>query len=126
MVVYEPHQNTRQAGLVQEYADAFAGVERLYWLPTYLTREDESIKELKPGDFIDVLENKKIAEPAELGEELGEKLLGWHEKGYLVLLMTAGPADLWLRKLVYAGNQESAATRFIHSSRNASDESDAR
>ncbi len=126
VVVYEPHQNTRQAGLVQEYADAFAGVERLYWLPTYLTREDESIKELKPGDFIDVLENKKIAEPAELGEELGEKLLGWHEKGYLVLLMTAGPADLWLRKLVYAGNQESAATRFIHSSRNASDESDAR
>lgn len=125
VVVYEPHQNTRQAGLVQEYADAFAGVERLYWLPTYLTREDESIKELKPGDFIDVLENKKIAEPAELGEELGEKLLGWHEKGYLVLLMTAGPADLWLRKLVYAGNQESAATRFIHSSRNASDESDA-
>lgn len=126
VVVYEPHQNTRQAGLIQEYADAFGGIERLYWLPTYLTREDESIKELKPGDFIDVLENKKIAEPAELGEKLGEKLLGWHEKGHLVLLMTAGPADLWLRKLVYAGNQESAATRFVHASRNASDESDAR
>lgn len=126
VVVYEPHQNTRQAGLIQNYADAFEGVERLYWLPTFLTREDTSLKELKPADFIAVLENKKIAESAELSEELGEKLLDWHKKGYLVLLMTAGPADLWLRRLVYAGNQESAATRFVHASRNASDESDMR
>ncbi len=124
VVVYEPHQNTRQAGLVNEYADAFEGVEKLYWLPTFLTREDASLKELKPADFIAVLKNKKIAEAAELNEKLGEDLLKWHENGYLVLLMTAGPADAWLRKLVYAGNQESAATRFVLASRDASDDAE--
>ncbi len=124
VVVYEPHQNTRQAGLYEDYADAFDGVEKLYWLPTYLTREDKKVKELKPEDFIKVLNNKKIAEPAELNESLGIELVNWHNKGYLVLLMTAGPADLWLRRLVYAGNQESAATQLIHTSRNAADEND--
>lgn len=124
VVVYEPHQNTRQAEMVEAYADAFAGVTKLYWLPTYLTREDPKLKILKPADFIEKLENKKIAEPAELDEKLGETLLKWHEKGYLVLLMTAGPADLWLRKLVYAGNQESAATRFVHAPRSADEGSE--
>lgn len=122
VVVYEPHQNTRQAGLIQEYAEVFNGVKKLYWLPTYLTREDPELKVLKPADFIEVLSNKKVAVPAELTEKLGAELIKWHEDGYLVLLMTAGPADAWLRKLVYAGNQESAATRFIHASRDATDE----
>lgn len=119
VAVYEPHQNTRQAGLIDQYVDAFVGATKVYWLPTYLTREDPKLKELKPADFINKLENKKIAEAAELNEKLGAELLKYHDKGYLVLLMTAGPADAWLRKLVYAGNQESAATRFIHASRDA-------
>ncbi len=119
VAVYEPHQNTRQVELADEYADAFEGASRVYWLPTYLTREDPSLKELKPSDFIEKLSNKKIAEPAELDTKLGEALLKWHDKGYLVLLMTAGPADAWLRKLVYAGNQESAATQYIHAPHSA-------
>lgn len=119
IAIYEPHQNTRQIGVIDAYADAFDGVTKLYWLPTYLTREDPDLKILKPTDFIEKLNNKKVAEPAELNDKLGDALLKWHEKGYLVLLMTAGPADLWLRKLVYAGNQESAATRFIHAPRTA-------
>lgn len=122
VIVYEPHQNTRQAEMVGGYADAFEGVKKLYWLPTYLTRENPELAEVKPADFIAKLENKKIAVPAKLDEKLGEDLIDWHEKGYLVLLMTAGPADAWLRKLVYAGNQESAATRFVHASRNAGEE----
>ncbi len=126
VVVYEPHQNTRQAGLIDEYADVFDGVTRLYWLPTYLTREDESIKELKPADFIAVLNNKtqKVAEAAELDEDLGNALLKWHDNGYLVLLMTAGPADAWLHKLVYAGNQESAATQYLYAPRSAAEGSE--
>ena len=31
--------------------------------------------------------------------------------------MSAGPADAWIRKVVFAGNQESAATQFIHAPR---------
>lgn len=121
VAVYEPHQNTRQAEMINQYTEAFLGVTKVFWLPTYLTRENPKLKELKPADFIDKLENRKVAEAAELDERLGEELLKYHKKGYLILLMTAGPADAWLRKLVYAGNQESAATRFIHASRDASE-----
>lgn len=121
VAVYEPHQNIRQSGLVDDYAEVFEGVTKLYWLPTYLTREDPSLKVLTPADFVARLSNKKIAEPAEMDEKLAAELLKWHEKGYLVLLMTAGPADLWLRKLVYAGNQESAATQVVHAPRDATE-----
>lgn len=124
VAVYEPHQNTRQSELVEAYAGVFEGLTKLYWLPTYLTRENPELKVLKPADFIERLENKKIAEAAELDDKLGEALKKWHEKGYLVLLMTAGPADVWLRKLVYAGNQESAATRFVHAPRTADEGSE--
>lgn len=108
IAVYEPHQNIRQSELAENYADAFTGATRVYWLPTYLTREDPKRKVLTPADFISHLNNKKVAEAAELNDKLGAELKKWHDKGYLVLLMSAGPADAWLRKLVYAGNQTSA------------------
>ena len=123
VALYEPHQNTRQAGIIDNYADVFQGVTKLYWLPTYLTREDPDLKILTPSDFINKLSNKKIAESAELNEELSHNLAKWHDKGYLILLMTAGPADLWLRKLVYGPNQESAATQYLHAPRTASENS---
>lgn len=122
VAVYEPHQNIRQSGLVDEYKQVFEGVAKLYWLPTYLTRENPALEVIPPTEFIARLSNKKVAETAEPNEKLAAELLKWHEKGYLVLLMTAGPADLWLRKLVYAGNQESAATQFVHAPRSASEE----
>lgn len=109
VVVYEPHQNIRQTEIIEDYKDAFVGAHKIYWLPTYLTREDPKLKILEPADFIARLSNKKIAEPAALDEKLANSLKKWHNDGFLVLLMTAGPADLWLRKLVYAGNQQSAA-----------------
>ncbi len=117
VVVYEPHQNMRQKELVEKYSDAFAGVKKIYWAPTYLTRENTEQDILTPADFIKQLENKKSAEAAELNHVLAEKVKDWHKKGYLILLMSAGPADAWIRKLVYAGNQESAATQFIHAPR---------
>lgn len=121
VAVYEPHQNSRQTELAKEYAGAFQGIEKLYWVPTYLTREDPKLKVMAPKDFIENLENKKIAEASELDEELADKLKNWRKKGYLVLLMSAGPADAWIRKLVYAGNQDSAATQLVHAPRNASE-----
>lgn len=124
VAVYEPHQNTRQAELMDLYSDAFVGVTKLYWAPTYLTRENPKIKVVKPEQFVDKLENKKVAEVAELDDELAEKVKEWHKKGYLVLLMSAGPADAWIRKLVYAENQESAATQLVHAPRSADEGSE--
>jgi len=124
IAIYEPHQNVRQSELADDYADAFQGVAKLYWVPTYLTREDPKLAIMRPEDFIEKLENKKIAEATELDDELAERVKDWHKKGYLVLLMSAGPADAWIRKLVFAGNQESAATRFVHAPRTAAEGSD--
>lgn len=122
VAIYEPHQNSRQIELASEYADAFQGVTKLYWVPTYLTRENPKLKVLAPKDFVEKLEDKKAAEAAELNDKLAETIRKWHEKGYLILLMSAGPADAWIRKLVYAENQESAATQLVHAPRSASED----
>lgn len=122
VAVYEPHQNTRQVDVIDGYTEAFDGLHKLYWVPTYLTREDPKVKVLVPEDYIERLTNKKIAEAAELSDDLAEKLKDWHKKGYLVLLMSAGPADAWIRKLVYAGNQETAVNPTIALPRDAAAE----
>jgi UDP-N-acetylmuramate--alanine ligase len=51
-----------------------------------------------PEEFIRDLANFEVAEVAELGDELAEKIRRDKADGYLVILMTAGPADGWLRK----------------------------
>ena len=99
VVVYQPHQNTRQHEVRDGYKEAFGGVDKLFWLPTYLTRENPDLEVLEPEDFIADLENNEIAEPAELGDELEERLREYLKEGYLVILMTAGPADGWFRAL---------------------------
>lgn len=124
VAVYEPHQNVRQAELADDYVEVFQGLTKLYWVPTYLTREDPKLEVMQPEDFIDKLQNKKIAEASVPNDGLAEKIKDWHKKGYLVLLMSAGPADAWIRKLVFAGNQESAATRIVHAPRSAAEGSE--
>jgi UDP-N-acetylmuramate--alanine ligase len=81
-----------------EYKDAFIGADKVFWLPTYLTREDESLKVLTPEDFIAMLDNRDVAEAAELDDDLEKKLRKLIAEDYIVLLMTAGPADGWMRE----------------------------
>lgn len=97
VVVYQPHQNTRQHEVRDGYRDVFLGVEKLYWLPTYLTRENPDLEVIQPYDFIAGLANAEVAESAELDDDLRKKLKEYLDDNYLVLLMTAGPADRWLR-----------------------------
>lgn len=99
VAIYEPHQNTRQHEVFDGYKNAFSGVEKLFWLPTYLTRENPELKVLTPEDFIASLDNKEVGEPAEMGDKLAEKLHELRDGGKLILLMTAGPADKWLREV---------------------------
>lgn len=94
-VVYQPHQNTRQHEVFRGYSHAFDGAEKVFWLPTYLTRENPELAILKPEDLYAGIE---MAEAAELGGKLFDEILKWRDNGYLVVLMTAGPADEWLRK----------------------------
>ena len=97
VVIYQPHQNTRQHEVREGYREAFVGAEKVYWLPTYLTREKPELVVITPEEFVDELVNRNKAEVAELGEKLAEDVRKWLDDGYLVVLMTAGPADEWLR-----------------------------
>ena len=98
IVVYQPHQNTRQHEVRNGYTDAFVGADKIYWLPTYLTREDPELPVLTPAELIDGLVNKDVAEVAEISDELAERLQKYVDEDYLVILMTAGPVDGWLRE----------------------------
>ncbi len=97
VVVYQPHQNTRQHKVKSGYKHAFDGVEKVFWLPTYLTREDPMLGILSNTELAAGVDGG-IAETAELNDDLKEKLNQYLNDGYLVVLMTAGPADGWLRE----------------------------
>ena len=99
VAIYEPHQNVRQHEVQNEYKDSFFGAEKVFWLPTFLTRENPELEILSAEKLIEKLDNRESAEAANLDENLAEKLKDYKAKGYLILLMTAGPADAWLRKL---------------------------
>ncbi len=104
VVVYQPHQNARQLEVRDGYVSAFAGAEKIYWLPTYLVRgEKEAVERgelvpLSPEELISGLSNRDVAEVAELSDKLFGEVAKWRDAGYLVLFMTAGPADGWLRE----------------------------
>ena len=104
VVVYQPHQNTRQHEVKDEYREAFMGVKKLFWLPTYLTRENPDLRLIEPEEFIAGLDNAEIAEKAKLDDELEDRLRKYVDDDYLVILMTAGPADEWLRR-VFGGKK---------------------
>ena len=97
ILVYQPHQNTRQYDVRDEYRDSTVLAEKLYWLPTYLTREDKSLEVLTPEQLIDELSNKDSAEPAELNDELWNTIQTHRDAGRLVLCMGAGTIDAWVR-----------------------------
>jgi len=100
VVVYQPHQNTRQHEVRDLYKDAFDRADRIYWLPTFLTREDESLPVITPKEFITDINAKDKAVAAELDDDLALNIKRYHGEGYLVMLLTAGPADAWYRDAV--------------------------
>ena len=99
VVIYEPHQNTRQHQVKSGYRTAFNQATQVFWLPTYLSREDETLPILTPIDFINTLAHPELALPAELNDDLATRLKTLRDENYLILLMTAGPADAWLRQI---------------------------
>lgn len=101
IVLYEPLTNRRQHHIKNDYKDCFAGADHIYWLPTYLAREDSSQELLSPQDLIPYIANANVAEPAALNDDLLAKIKQHIAVGDLVVLMGAsggGSADEWLRK----------------------------
>jgi UDP-N-acetylmuramate--alanine ligase len=97
VLVYQPHQNIRQHELADQYRDCFQQAKHVYWLPTYLSREDPQLPVLTPKQLIAKLDNPKIAEPAELDDALVQAIRKELSRRSLVLVMGAGDVDKWLR-----------------------------
>ncbi len=98
VLVYQPHQNTRQHKIMSEYRDALLKANEIYWLPTYLSREDAKLPVLKPEDFIALLSNNNVARVAEMNHQLWSTIISASKSGKLVLLMGAGSVDNWARQ----------------------------
>jgi UDP-N-acetylmuramate--alanine ligase len=101
VVVYEPLTNRRQHFIKDDYKYLFRDVKRLYWVPSYLAREDPSQSHLSPSELIQYMDNKEIAEPAELNEHLKDNIIKHTSAGDLVVCLSGGGGgslDEWLRK----------------------------
>lgn len=101
VVVYEPLTNKRQHFIKNVYKDLFEGVKKLYWVPSYLTREDPKQHVLTPKELIEYMENKQIAEPRELNQQLKDDIISHSLAGDLVICISGGGGgslDEWLRK----------------------------
>lgn len=97
VLVYQPHQNRRQHRVRDMYTDQFELAETVYWLPTYLSREDPNEPILSPQDLTVNLTNKEAVHPAEFNDDLWNTIQAARAQGKLVLCMGAGTIDGWLR-----------------------------
>ncbi len=100
VIVYEPLTNRRQYFIRDQYKDLFKGVKKLYWVPSYLAREDPAQPVIKPQEFIDEINEPAEKEAAELNDELKSSIKKHLEAGDLVVCLSGGGGgslDEWLR-----------------------------
>ncbi|QJU10447.1 hypothetical protein FBF26_04260 [Candidatus Saccharibacteria bacterium oral taxon 488] len=98
VLVYQPHQNIRQHEVRERYTDEiFMHADEIYWLPTYLTREDPNLPVLAPEELTRQLTTDKV-HIAQLDDTLWQAICEWRARGALVLGMGAGTIDGWLRE----------------------------
>lgn len=98
VLVYQPHQNIRQHEVRDQYTDCMELADEIYWLPTYLSREDPELEVLSPQQLSENLSNKENVHIADLDDQLWNKVQRHRDAGHLVLCMGAGSIDGWLRK----------------------------
>jgi UDP-N-acetylmuramate--alanine ligase len=101
VVVYEPLTNRRQEYIKNDYQDLFEGIKKLYWVPSYLAREDPEAHVYTPAELIEFMSNKAIAQPAEFNHELEQTIRLHIAHGDLVVCISGGGGgslDEWLRQ----------------------------
>ncbi|MEO8104971.1 MAG: Mur ligase domain-containing protein [Candidatus Saccharibacteria bacterium] len=100
VVVYQPLTNRRQHFQIDDYGDCFSGAEKVYWLPSYLAREDPSQRIISPAELIAHLADPSLAVPAEPNAQLKQTLQKHLAAGDMVVAMVGGGGgslDDWLR-----------------------------
>ncbi|MEK7599603.1 MAG: Mur ligase domain-containing protein [Patescibacteria group bacterium] len=100
VVVYEPLTNRRQHYIMDDYKDCFAGAQKLYWVPSYLAREDSAQRIIPPSELITHLDDPSIAVAMERDSELKSAIQKHLDNGDMVVGMAGGGGDSlddWLR-----------------------------
>ena len=100
VVIYEPLTDRRQHYILDNYGDSFNGVKIVYWLPSYLAREDPNQKVLAPEEIIEHLVDPAIAKPT-TREELPEIIKKHLKDGDMIVCLNGGGGgglDEWLRE----------------------------
>ncbi|MBP6041540.1 hypothetical protein KA529_00780 [Candidatus Saccharibacteria bacterium] len=98
VVVYQPHHDKRQREIFGHYADVFAQTSKVYWLPTYEPAGRNDEQSLSPQQLIGALSDESVAVPAEINDELKNRITQHLQAGSLVLACSAGSLDSWLRQ----------------------------
>jgi UDP-N-acetylmuramate-alanine ligase len=84
-----------------EYKDCFNGAKKIYWLPSYLAREDPKQTILSPSELIEKLSDPTIASPMKQDDHLLETIYQHLDNGDMVVCMNGGGGgglDEWLRE----------------------------
>ena len=99
IAVYQPHQNARQVEIIEDggYGESLSLASKIYWLPTYLTRENQT-EALQPAQLMASLSNSGLAESAQMNDELITKLKVEHSLGSVIVFFGAGDIDAWARE----------------------------
>jgi UDP-N-acetylmuramate--alanine ligase len=97
VLVYQPHQNWRQHFIRDQYTNQFEFARKIYWAPTYLTRENPDQAILTPQELTQNIVNKDSIVYSDLDDKLWDEVMTAHENGSLVLFMGAGTIDGWVR-----------------------------
>jgi UDP-N-acetylmuramate-alanine ligase len=87
--------------MLDEYRDVFDGVSTLYWIPSYLAREDPSQRIIPPAELISHLDDPSIAQPMERDAHLKQIVQKHLDSGDLVVGLAGGGGgslDDWLRE----------------------------
>ena len=77
------------------------GVDKLYWVPSYLAREDSNTPILKPVDLIPFMANASIATAADKNNQLKQAIEHHLSQGAMVVGIAGGGGgslDDWLRQ----------------------------
>jgi UDP-N-acetylmuramate--alanine ligase len=97
-VVYQPHQNKRQQEILDSggYKDALSLASKIYWLPTYLTRENKE-DAIRAKNLISSLNNSGVVEASEMNQDLIAKLKLDYDNCSVIIFFGAGDIDAWAR-----------------------------
>ena len=93
VVVYEPLTNRRQHFMMDDYKDCFDGAEKVYWIPSYLAREDPDQRVIPPSELITHLSDPSIAKAMERDAQLKQTIQKHLDAGDMVVCMAGGGGD---------------------------------